>query len=450
MARNNLIEGNISKGLLAFVLPMIAGSLIQQLYTTADAVIVGQFAGKAGLAAIDSVHTLFKFPLNFMNGLAASATIIISGYYGAKDRLSLHRAVRTAITIAGTIGILSAIFGVGFTPQLLRMMSVPADIVDDTRIYCMIYFGGLWAMVLYNMAAGILRAFGDSKRPLYILILCSGINVAADLVFVGVLGLGVGGAAAATVLAQCISVLAAFAILTRSNPMQGSRAIWIPFFSRADSLRMLRVGLPLAMQSVLFPISNTIVQASVNTMGTNSIAAWGISAKLDMLIWLISDSMSPALTTYCAQNIGAKHYDRLKRGVLIGTALSSISVALVSVALYIGTPLFGTWFVPKAESAALVPLVVHYMRMMAPFFVFYAIAEAFAGAVCGLGDTFSPMLTTLLSICLLRVVAIWLILPRFQTMECIVWIYVASWIAAAICFTGLYRFKLRRFLAAHA
>ncbi len=173
----NLTEGNIFSALLLFVLPILLGSLIQQLYITADAVIVGQFNGKSGLAAIDSVHTLFKFPLNFMNGLAAGATILISRYYGAKDRESLHCSIRTAYTVAVVLGILCSIAGVLLTPFLLDVMAVPKDIYAQTAVYTRIYFGGIWAMVLFNMASGILRALGDSKRPLYVLILCSALNI---------------------------------------------------------------------------------------------------------------------------------------------------------------------------------------------------------------------------------------------------------------------------------
>ena len=190
---SSLIEGNIGKAILLFVLPLIAGSLIQQLYVTVDAIIVGRFAGKVGLAAIDSINTLFKFPINFMNGLAAGATIIISRYFGAKATEHLHRSIRTAITIAFVLGIISSFGGVLFTPQLLKLMRVPADIYRDTLTYCTIYFGGLWSLILYNMAAGILRAFGDSKRPLYVLLVSSCMNILGDLLLVGVLHLGVGG-----------------------------------------------------------------------------------------------------------------------------------------------------------------------------------------------------------------------------------------------------------------
>lgn len=444
MKKSSLTEGNIGKALLFFVLPIIAGSLIQQLYTTVDAVIVGQFTGKTGLAAIDSVYTLFKFPINFMNGLAAGATIIISGYFGAKEKEGLHCAVRTALLVAFFLGIICSIGGVLLSPWLLDVMSVPEEVQGGSLIYCRIYFAGLWAMILYNMMAGILRAFGDSKRPLYVLIICAVANVVGDFLLVGVLRTGVGGAAAATVFSQAVSVAVLWVMLTKADFLEGTLAVSKMKICKEHMGMMIRKGFPLALQSMLFPIANSIVQASVNTMGTDSIAAWGICDKLDLLIWLIADSMGPALTTYTAQNIGAGKEHRAKMGALVGTGISVIAVALISVVLYFGSGVIGPWFIAKKDIDALIPLVVRYMRMMAPFFVFYAVAEAYSGACCGLGETLVPMITTLLTICLFRVVAILTILPKIGTMECIVRIYIASWILAGCAFVVLYSIKERK------
>ena len=444
MKKSSLTEDNIGKALLFFVLPIIAGSLIQQLYTTVDAVIVGQFTGKTGLAAIDSVHTLFKFPINFMNGLAAGATIIISGYFGAKEKEGLHCAVRTALLVAFFLGIICAVGGVLLSPWLLDVMAVPGEVRGASLGYCRIYFAGLWAMILYNMMAGILRAFGDSKRPLYVLVICAVVNIAGDLLLVGGFHLGVGGAAAATVLSQIVSVAALGFLLMKADFLEGEISLAKMRVCREHMGMMIRKGFPLALQSMLFPLANSIVQASVNTMGTDSIAAWGICDKLDLLIWLIADSMGPALTTYTAQNIGAGKQHRAKKGALVGAGISVFAVGLISVVLYFGSDIIGPWFIAKKDVDALIPLVIRYMRMMAPFFVFYAVAEAYSGACCGLGETLVPMVTTLLTICLFRVVAIFVLLPKFGTMECIVRIYIASWILAGCAFVVLYSVKERK------
>lgn len=443
----DLTEGNIFFSLVLFVLPILLGSLIQQLYVTADAVIVGQFNGKNGLAAIDSVHTLFKFPLNFMNGLAAGATILISRFYGAKDRESLHCSIRTAYTVAVILGVICSVAGVLMIPFFLDIMAVPKDIYGQTAAYTRVYFSGIWAMILYNMTSGILRALGDSKRPLYVLVLCSGLNIAGDLLLVGVFRLGVRGAAAATVFSQIVSAAYTMWLLAGIEREEGQKKIWHVHFCKEHMLSMVKTGFPLALQAVLFPVANSIVQASVNSMGTNQIAAWGICDKLDMLIWLLADAMSPALTTYTAQNVGAGKIGRVKRGVLAGAAMSTACVAVISVILFFGTGAMGHWFVSAADAKDVVPLSVAYMKIMAPFFVFYALAEAFSGACCSMGDTVKPMLITLICTCLLRVVGILVILPGYKSMECIVWIYVASWIVTGVVFSVLFCLRERNLKA---
>lgn len=443
MKEHTLTKGSVGRGILLFVLPIIAGSLIQQLYVTIDAVVVGQFTGKLGLAAIDSVHTLFKFPLNFMNGLASGATILISGHCGSGDERQMHCSIRTACTVAVILGVVCSIGGVLLTPWMLHIMSVPEEVYGRALIYTCIYFGGIWSMVLYNMAAGILRAYGDSKRPLYVLICCAVINIVGDLVLVGVLHLGVAGAALATVFSQIVSVVLTFAMLRKTLKIsKDERPLWWPHFCAEHMSQMIRMGFPLALQAMLFPIANSIVQAGVNTMGTDQIAAWGICDKLNMLIWLMSDSMGPALTTFVAQNLGAKNPERIRKGVTMGTSMSVGAVALISVGLFFFARILTPLFVSSQDAASLGVLVGTYSRMMAPFFFFYAIAEALSGACCGTGDTVRPMITTLLAICLLRVIGILLVLPIYGTMECIVVIYIASWIAAGVSFLALWRFDV--------
>lgn len=440
---NSLTSGNITAAIIAFVLPMMLGSLIQQLYTMTDSIIVGQFAGKVGLAAINSVATLFKFPLNFMNGLAAGATILISRAFGAEDREDLHRSIHAALAVAVVLGVVFTAGGVLLTPWLLRVMSVPEEIMAPTRTYTAIYFGGLWAMVIYNMTAGVLRAMGDSRRPLYVLVLCCIVNIVGDLLLVGVFHMGVAGAAIATVAAQIVSAAAVLWLLHRALPggLLPKEGLQLRNPRIGD---LLKKGLPLAVQSILFPIANSIIQASVNTMGTNAIAAWGICGKLDLLIWLVADSMSPALTTYAAQNIGAGKYDRVKRGAITGTLLSAVTVAVISAILYFGSGTFGGWFISSSDAGEILPLVVRYMSLMCPFYFFYSFAEGFSGACCGMGNTLAPMITTLTTICLLRVLCIWFVLPRFNTMECIVWIYIASWIVAGTAFTVMFALRARK------
>lgn len=454
----DLTEGSIVKVLVLFILPILAGSIIQQLYTTVDAVVVGRFVGKSGLAAIDSVGTLFKFPLNFLSGLSAGATIVISKLVGEKNQEELDCAIHTGYTLAILLGIACSVLGVLFTPQLLRIMSVPDDIFSVTLLYCRIYFAGIWTMTLYNMVAGILRAFGDSKSPLYILIACCIINIIGDLLLVGVFHTGVAGAAIATIAAQLISAILAMMILSKSHShdceaegchdheeeIHCHRSVWQLTFCKEHMTQMIAIGIPIAFQGILFPIANSIVQASINVMGTNIIAAWAVCNKLDLLIWLVSDTMAPALSTYTAQNIGAKKEKRVFQGVMLGACISIFTVGLISAALFFFPGPLGNLFISSNDAPAIVPLVIRYMKMMAPFYLFYAMAEAFSGACCGMGDTVKSMIITMICTCGLRVVAIFFILPHFGSMECIVWIYIASWLATGLTFLAVFFYKIKQ------
>lgn len=440
----DLTQGTIWKVLAAFILPIIAGSLIQQLYTTVDAVIVGRFVGKDGLAAVDSVGTLFKFPINFLNGMSAGATIIVSRFFGQKNEDELDCTIHTAYTVALVLGVVCSVAGALLAPWLLKLMAVPEDIYGMTLMYVRIYFAGLWTVTLYNMISGVIRAFGDSRSPLRILIVCCILNVAGDLLLVGFLGLGVAGAALATIAAQAISAVLAMQVLAHKHN-HCHEHIWQIHFCPEHIGMMLKLGLPLGLQAILFPIANSIVQANVNTMGTDQIAAWAVCAKLDLIIWLIADAMSPALSTYVAQNLGAGKRHRVTQGVLVGAVSSAAAIGLVSALLYCFAGPLGDLFVSRRDAVILRPYVVKYMTRMAPFYVFYALAEAFSGACCGLGDTVGPMVTTLICTCGLRVAAILFVLPQARSMETIVWIYIASWIVTGLSFTVMFFYKQGKF-----
>lgn len=443
-AKKDLTEGKVWLVLTMFVLPIIAGSIIQQMYTTVDSIIVGKFVGKTGLAAINSVSTLFKFPLNFMEGLSAGTTIIISRFYGSKNREELGKSVRTALTMSIFLGIIFSVVGVFLAPWLLNVMKVPADIFDLTLSYVRVYFAGIFATVMYNNAAGILRAYGDSATPLNILIFCGFFNVAADYLFVGVFGWSVAGAAYATIFAQMISAVLALFMIEKISREEKKKQFLYPQFSIKHGGSMVTLGLPLGIKAILFPIANSIVASAVNGRGTDVIAAWGVCSTLDLIIWLIADSMGSAQATFVSQNLGAKQHKRAYKGTIIGVWLTIVPVALVSFLLYFVSGPLGHLFVPEADAAAVIPLIISYMRLMAPFYVFYGLYAAFSGAICGAGQTLIPTALTLTFTCLLRVVCIFFVLPKFETMECIIWIYIASWIATGIVFMTMFQILYRK------
>lgn len=454
----SLTEGNITLALLAFVLPIMAGSLIQQLYTTVDAVIVGQYLGKNGLASIKSVETLFKFPLNFLAGLSGGMTILISKFYGSKDKKVLGESVRTAISTSVLLGAIASVLGFAITPWLLKIMNVPADIYDLTLLYTRIYFAGIWTTTLYNNAAGILRAYGDSKSPMTILIFTGIVNVVGDFVLVGIFKIGVAGAAIATIAAQAISALMAVKkISDLSKALESSDAETLddmkqtkkggafiyPEIKFAYVKSMIIVGFPLAFKSTLFPVANSMIQAVANKQGTDVIAAWGVVSTLDLLIWLIADSTGGALSTLVAQNIGAGKKKRAYVGSMIGTGLTVGSLIFVSMILRFAGGFLSTFLISAQDAPQVIPIVEHMLSIYTIFFFFYGIYSGFSGACCGTGKTLAPMMVTMLGTCGLRVVAVLFIYPLFPGLDCILWIYVASWIASGLGAAYLFftRFK---------
>lgn len=438
----DLTSGSIWRSLLSFFIPILAGSLLQQLYTTVDAMIVGQFVGKTGLAAIDSVYTLLKLPVNFLVGLSGGATIIISQYFGARLQEDLSRAVHTSVAFAFAGGAVLSVVGIIAAPVCLRLLGVPDDIFPAALSYVRIYFAGLSVSMVYNIGAGILRAVGDSQTPFLYLIASNVVNIALDSFFVIAMGWGVAGAAIATVLSQLVS--AAFIlyalIRTRLDCKLTLRRIR---FHRPVLKSICLLGIPIALQSALYPVANMMVQSSINSMGTDNIAAWALCGKLDFMIWLVADSLGVAISTFAAQNFGARQYGRVREGVKIGTGITLGIVALISVVLFIWCEPLARLFI-RADDADVIPLAGDILRFLAPLYFLYVFGETLAGAIRGTGETVKPMLLTLACTCILRIVWILAVVPQSHTMKTIIAVYPASWALAAICFVAYYGFYERK------
>ena len=440
----DLTQGSIWWRLFLFALPILAASLFQQLYTTVDAVIVGQFSGKTGLAAIDSVYNLLKLPVNFLVGLSAGATIIVSQLIGGKRDGEAADTVHTAVVFAFVGGVLFSALGIATAPACLELMDVPEAIHPMTLCYVRIYFSGLACSMLYNITAGILRAAGDSRTPFCILAAAGVVNVVLDLIFVGGCALGVSGAAAATVFSQLVSAALGLAALLRAGgwnriALRGMR------FHRGPLRRVLRLGLPIGLQSSLYPIANMMIQAGINAMGTDNIAAWALCGKLDFLIWLSADSMAMAVSTFAAQNYGAGRYDRVRAGVRAGLAISLLVVLLLSAVLYVWCEPLGRLFINSSDYG-IIPRMGRFMRFMAPLYFLYVFGEILAGAIRGTGETLKPMLLTLAGTCLSRILWIRLVVPRHNEMEAIIASYPVSWIITGVFFLVFYQFHRKNAL----
>ena len=325
----DLTQGPVWKSLMLFYLPMFVTSALQQIYSTVDAIIVGQFVGKSGLAAIDAVSEFGRIPVNFAIGLAAGAAILIAQDFGAKRFGKLADTAKSAFVLSLFIGLIFSITGFLAAPWVARVMDVPADILDGSLIYLRIYFAGMVFNLLYNMGAGIMRAFGNSRTPMFVLAISGGLNVLLDLLFVGPLQMGIAGAALATVISQVVSCVLVIFLLyhCKDDSLPDLRS---GCFSMVIIRKVITTGLPTAIRSALWPVANTIIHSAINGLGTDVIAAWSVNNKLTTLMWLAIDSLGPSVMTFVGQNFGAGD---LKLFSMIGAFVGPGDVVLVMAVL---------------------------------------------------------------------------------------------------------------------
>jgi putative MATE family efflux protein len=431
----DLTEGVIWKKLLFFLLPIFLGSLFQQLYTTVDAIIIGQFAGKDALASIEAILNLTKLPLNFFIGISVGATIIIAQYIGAKESEKLSNAAHTAVAFAFTGGLILSAIGILGSPVFLRLLNVPDDIYGYTLSYARIYFAGMAVSMTYNMGAGVLRAAGDSKTPFYFLIAANIANVLLDLLFVGLFKWHTAGAALATVLSQLLSAVLIIAALLRT-PRPCRITLKKIRFHKPVLREIFLLGLPAGFQSSSYSIANMIIQSSINAFGINSIAAWAVCGKLDFLIWATVDSFGAAISTFVAQNFGARLYGRARSGVVSCLGMALIVIAAISAILYLFCRPLSRIFVNDHE---VINLAVSLMRFLAPFYFLYIGGAILSGAIRGTGETFKPMGITLSGTCACRILWILYAVPTRPTLKMVILSFPVSWFITSAAFIVFYQ-----------
>lgn len=397
---NGITEGVIWQQLLIFFFPILFGTFFQQLYNTADAMIVGKFVGKEALSAVGgTTGTLINLLVGFFVGLSSGAAVVVSQYYGAQQEEQVKKAVHTSFCLALAGGVFLFVIGEVFAEAAVRAMGAPAEIMDYSVVYIRIYFVGIIGNLVYNMGAAILRAVGDSKRPLYFLIACCLANIALDLIFVVGLKLEVAGAALATILSQLLS-----AVLVMTTLMRSKEAFRFDFkllkLDRRMLKKVIKIGLPAGLQSMMYSISNIVIQANVNSFGTNTIAAWAVYGKVDGLFWMTMDAMGIAITTFAGQNFGARKYDRLKKGNYVSLAMTTIITAILGGFIIICGRLLSSLFTNDAEVLAESIRIIDYIT---PFWFCYVCVNVFSCMLRGIGDAFVPMLLICFGTCGLRV-----------------------------------------------
>lgn len=423
-----MTEGAIWKKILLFSIPLILGNLFQQLYNTVDSIIVGNYIGSHALAAVGSGSSFINLLIGFCVGASAGAGVVISQAYGAQDKDRLHKAVHTTIAIAIAAGAVVTILGVLLAPMVMNVMNTPTEIYEDAVAYLRVYFGGMLFSVVYNLAAGILNAVGNSKRSLIYLMIAAFSNIILDLFFVVVLKMGVVGVALATDISQFLSCVFIIGYLMKANEVYKLRLREVKFYKGLVS-KIIKIGLPTGIQNIVIALSNVIIQSGINSFGAVVMAGFTSYVKIDGFNFLPLMSFSMAATTFTGQNIGAGKIDRVKKGMKVSLAMGIGYAMATGVLLFNLAPYAMGIFTKDPEVVA---CGVYLMKFFCPFYWILAFIHVMAGTIRGTGKTLPPMIIILVSLCLFRIVWIATVVPRIGELYGLVMVYPLSFVVGAI------------------
>lgn len=431
----DMLNGSILKKLLLFFCPVFLASIFQQIYNTVDAIIIGKFVGKYALAAVGgSTGSLFNLFTGFAVGITSGASVVIAQQYGKGDKEQLSRAIQTAVIFNILLGTLFSFIVYSNAESILKYLGVPSEILDDSLVYLKVVFLGFVSSQLYNIGNSILRAVGETKKPVVYLIVACTLNIFLDLLFVVKFNLGVFGVAIATVIAQTFSAILIFYELIFANRYY--KLVLNKLLFDIKILKgLLLIGVPAGVQSALFSISNLIIQSSVNSLGTDYVASWTAIGKIISFYWLIIGSLGISITTFVAQNFGAKKYDRVRKSVIECLKISLFFTVILSIAMYLFAPSILDLFIKDSE---IIDLGVKYLRMLVPTLILYVGFEVISGSLRGVGDAIIPSLLSLFGICCIRVLWIRIIFDNNPTMENVVYCYPVTWIITTILFIMYY------------
>ncbi len=425
--KNNTVtlmtEGNVSKLILQYALPIFVGSLFQQLYSTVDALIVGNLVGENALAAITSVSSFTYLLVGFFMGFSTGAGVIVAREVGANHYENTQKAVHTTVALGLVISVLMTVIGIGITPWMLRFMESPTEILPLSQQYLTIYFAGSFGLVMYDMLVGIIRAGGDSKHPFYYLVISSILNVILDFLFIGIFHMGVSGAAIGTVIAQFVSAIMSWTLLTRSDSIltvhPRSIRFDIPLLKE-----IIAYGLPTALQGCVIDLANLLIQSYINTFGSATIAGIGASQKVEGFIFLPVTSFSMALTTFISQNLGANKHQRVKDGILFGLTVSTVIIELMGIIVYLFAPAFIQAFNSNPE---VIEQGVLRARTVALFYGLLGFSHVTSAVQRGVGKPVLPMIVMVTCWCAVRVIVLYTIGQSIHDIHLTHWIYPITW-----------------------
>ena len=430
-----MTEGVIWKEILLFSIPLLLVNLFQQLYNAVDSVVVGNYIGAQALAAVGSSAPVINLLVSFFMGLAVGAGVIISRYFGARKKEELHIAVHTSLALTFAAGLVMTLIGVLISPYVLQWVGTPSDVMESSVLYLRIYFLGILSVMVYNMGSGILRAVGDSRNPLYFLIVSSVTNIILDMLFVIVFHMGIAGVGWATLIAQTISAVLTMLLLMRTKEEYQVKLKHIRFHKHM-LYEIVRLGLPSGLQNAIVSFSNVIVQSNINAFGSLAMAGCGSYTKIDGFAILPVMSYSIVLTTFTGQNMGAKKYDRVKQGAKTGILMSVITIVCISALLLILGPNVLAIF---SSDPTVINYGLYMMHVLAPGYIFLAISHAFNGIIRGAGITTVPMIVMVTCWCGLRMAWILTSVPLFHDIGVVFMGWPLTWIASALWLYLYYR-----------
>ena len=430
-----MTQGPIWKRITYFALPIFLGNLFQQMYNTADSLIVGNFLGKNALAAVSSTGSLIFMLIGFLSGIAIGAGVVISRYFGGNKLEEMSKAVHTTVAFGLVAGVVMTAVGVGLSPQILRWMDTPENVMYNSQLYLSIYLMGSLGSVMYNVCVGIMQAVGDSRHPLYYLIVSSVVNVVLDLFFIAVLGMGVDGAAWATIIAQYVSAIMCLWRLLRVKDNYRVELRKIRF--HWDMLkRVVRFGLPSGVQNSIIAIANVVVQSNINHFGDAAMAGVGAYSKIEGFGFLPITSFTMAMTTFVGQNLGAGQIERTKRGARFGTITSVILAELIGVVVFIFAPQLIAAF---DTSPDVIAYGVDKARTSVLFYCLLAFSHAMASILRGAGKAVVPMFVMMICWCIIRVSFLAIAVPLTGSIQMVYWVYPLTWFLSSVTFLWYYR-----------
>ncbi len=426
----NLTEGSIAKNIIKFAIPMFIGNLFQQLYNVADSLVVGNFLGSDALAAVTSTGSLIFLLVGFFNGTAMGAGVIIARFFGAKDHENVKKAIHTDLAFGILCGAIMTLVGVIFAPQILTLMDTPEDVFVQSVLYIRIYFLGSIAVVLYNVCMGIMQAVGDSRHPLYYLIFSSAVNILLDLLFNGVFKLGVEYAALATIISQLLATLMCLWRLTGKSQTYRVELRKIGF-DKGLLKQIVGIGLPSGLQNSIISIANVVIQANINAFGSAAMAGCGAYFKIEGFVFLPITCFSMALTTFIGQNLGARQYDRAKKGAAFGIFCSITLAEVIGILVYFFMPRLILLFNAEADVVNYGILQAHTESL---FYFLLAFSHTVAGIMRGAGKSTVPMFVMLGCWCIFRITYVTIITSIIPTIQVVFWAYPITWSLSSVVF----------------